>query len=52
MNRFKNAMYNFFQGRYGIDDLYKFLFVLFIVIMIYRTFSKNFEKRQNEMSVL
>ncbi len=70
MNRFKNAMYNFFQGRYGIDDFYKFLFVLFIVIwilnsfikssflylfgvfvcffMIYRTFSKNYEKRQNE----
>lgn len=70
MNRFKNAMYNFFQGRYGIDDFYKFLFILFIVVwilnsfikspflylfglfactfMIYRTFSRNFEKRQNE----
>lgn len=70
MNSFKNAMYNFFQGRYGIDDLYKFLFILFIVVwilnsfinssflylfglfvcifMIYRTFSRNFEKRQNE----
>lgn len=70
MNRFKNAMYNFFQGRYGIDELYKFFFIAFIVIwllnsfvksqilyylgliicifMIYRMFSRNFEKRQKE----
>jgi len=41
MNKIKDAMYNFFQGRYGIDELYKFLFVVFIVIWILNSFIKN-----------
>jgi len=70
MNKLKYIIYNLFQRRYGIDELYKFLFVAFILIwilnsfvkspflyylgmiicifMIFRMFSKNFEKREKE----
>lgn len=70
MNDFKYKLANFFQGRNGIDELYKFLFILFIifwflniifrnpfiyllwililVVMLYRMFSKNIYKRQQE----
>ena len=32
MNKLMYKMANFFQGRYGIDELYKFLFILFWII--------------------
>ncbi len=70
MDKFKQSMYNFFQGRYGIDELYKFFFIFFMVVwilnsfikspilyylgvftcifMIYRVFSKKYDKRQKE----
>ncbi len=70
MNNLKNKLINFLQGRHGIDELYKFLFIVFIILwilyiifrnpfiyllwilvcvfMIYRVFSKNIYKRQNE----
>lgn len=34
MNKLMYKMANFFQGRYGIDELYKFLFILFWIIAI------------------
>ena len=34
-------MANFFQGRYGIDELYKFLFILFWIIAILSIFIRN-----------
>ena len=56
---------DFLQGRYGIDELYKFLFIIFWIIairnpiiylleiiicvyMMFRVFSRNIYKRQNE----
>ncbi len=41
MNKFKNAMYNFLQGIYGVDALHKFLFVVFIIIWILNSFIKS-----------
>lgn len=41
MNKFMYKMANFFQGRYGIDELYKFLFILFWIIAILSIFIRN-----------
>ena len=41
MNKFMYKMANFFQGRYGIDELYKFLFILFWIIAILSLFIRN-----------
>lgn len=41
MNKLMYKMANFFQGRYGIDELYKFLFILFWIIAILSIFIKN-----------
>lgn len=41
MGKFKQAMYNFFQGRYGIDNLYRFLLLVFIIIWILNIFVKS-----------
>lgn len=67
---FRDKMNNFFRGRYGYDDLNKFLLVLYIILVIiylftrfylfnffsfiiavmllFRIFSKNIEKRNAE----
>ena len=41
MNKFMYKMANFFQGRYRIDELYKFLFILFWIIAILSLFIRN-----------
>ena len=41
MNKLMYKMANFFQGRYGIDELYKFLFILFWIIAILSIFIRN-----------
>ncbi len=41
MNKFIGKMFNFLQGRYGIDELYKFLFILFWIIAILGIFLRN-----------
>lgn len=41
MNKLMYKMANFFQGRYGIDELYKFLFILFLD---YRYFKYIYKK--------
>ena len=41
MNKIMYKMANFFQGRYGIDELYKFLFILFWIIAILSIFIRN-----------
>ena len=70
MRKFLFKIVNFLQGRYGIDELYKFLFIVFWIIailsiiirnpiiylieiiicayMMFRAFSRNIYKRQNE----
>ena len=70
MRKFMYKIADFLQGRYGIDELYKFLFIVFWVIaiisivirnpiiylleiliciyMMFRVFSRNIYKRQNE----
>jgi len=39
--KMKNAMYRFMYGRYGVDQLYKFSFGVFIVLIFARLFIKN-----------
>lgn len=41
MNKLMYKMANFFQGSYGIDELYKFLFILFWIIAILSIFIRN-----------
>lgn len=41
MNKLMYKMANFFQSRYGIDELYKFLFILFWIIAILSIFIRN-----------
>lgn len=41
MNKLMYKMAIFFQGRYGIDELYKFLFILFWIIAILSIFIRN-----------
>ena len=41
MNKFMYKVANFFQGRYGIDELYKFLFVVFWIVAILSLFIRN-----------
>ena len=41
MNNFKYKLMNFMQGRYGVDDLYKFLIISFIVIWLLNTILKS-----------
>ena len=41
MTKLMYKMANFFQGRYGIDELYKFLFILFWIIAILSIFIRN-----------
>lgn len=41
MNKFMYKMANFFQGRYGIDELYKFLFILFWIVALLSIFIRN-----------
>ena len=41
MNKFIGKMFNFLQGIYGIDELYKFLFILFWIIAILGIFLRN-----------
>ena len=70
MRKFMYKIADFLQGRYGIDELYKFLFIVFWIIailsiitrnpiiylleilicayMMFRAFSRNIYKRQNE----
>jgi len=69
----KDKFYKFMYARYGVDDLYKFLFKLYIfvflmnifikssiltylnimviIIMLYRTFSKNIYQRSKENKI-
>lgn len=37
----KSKILKFMYGRYGVDDLYKFLFVLYILLIIFNLFLKN-----------
>ena len=41
MNNFKYKLANFFQGRNGIDELYKFLFILFIIFWLFNMIFRN-----------
>ena len=34
MGKFKDKLYRFMYGRYGIDDLYKFCFLLAIILIV------------------
>lgn len=38
---FFNKIYKFMYGRYGIDELYKFNFTLYLLILILNIFLKN-----------
>ena len=38
MNNFYNKIYKFMYGRYGIDELYKFSFKLYIILFILNIF--------------
>ena len=37
----REKIYRFMQGRYGVDQLYRFIFFLAIVLMIINNFLKN-----------
>lgn len=39
--KFLNKLQSFMTGRYGIDDLYKFLFSLYLILFIANLFIKN-----------
>jgi hypothetical protein len=41
MGKFKDSMYNYIQRIYGIDELYKFIFKIFIVIGILNLFVRS-----------
>ena len=41
MKDFKYKLANFFQGRYGVDELYKFLLIIFIIIWILNMIFRN-----------
>ena len=38
MNKFINKIYKYMNGRYGVDDLYRFLLILCLVIIIINMF--------------
>ena len=38
LGRFKQAMYRFFAGRYGVDSLYRFCFFLWLVLTVVNIF--------------
>ena len=42
MNKYLYKLYCFMQGRNGIDDLYKFCFIIFIIIYIIDLFINSF----------
>ena len=37
----REKIYRFMQGRYGVDQLYRFIFFLALVLMIINTFLRN-----------
>lgn len=39
--KFKNKLIKFMQGRYGIDELYKFLFIVYILTFTINIFIKS-----------
>ena len=41
MNGFKDKLINFFRQRYGIDELYKFLLTMFIIIWVLNIFIRS-----------
>lgn len=41
MNSFKDKLVNFFRERYGIDELYKFLLTMFIIIWFLNIFIRS-----------
>lgn len=41
MNKWQNRINKFMYGRYGIDDLYKFNFVLYIILLFLNIFLKS-----------
>lgn len=41
MNNFINKINKFMSGRYGIDDLYYFLFTIFLILFILNMFIKS-----------
>ena len=41
MNNFKYKLANFFQGRNDVDELYKFLFILFIIFWFLNMIFRN-----------
>ena len=42
MNKYIYKIYNFMRGRNGIDDLYKIMFILFIIIFLINSFINNY----------
>ena len=40
MNKFSYKLYNFMKDRYGIDELYKFLFLTYIILILVNLFLK------------
>jgi len=51
MNNFTNKIYKFMRGRYGVDDLYKFLLVLCMIILIINIFLDNIYLRLVEVII-
>lgn len=41
MNKYQDKIYKFMYGRYGIDDLYKFSFILYIVLVFINIFIES-----------
>ncbi len=41
MNKFKQKLFQFMYGRYGVDQLYYGLFVLLIVLVVINTFAQS-----------
>ena len=39
--KLKNKLYQYMQGRYGVDELYRFLFIVYIISFIINIFLKN-----------
>ena len=39
--KLRNKLINFMYGRYGVDELYKFLFILYIITFIINLFANN-----------
>lgn len=51
MNNFMNKIYTFFKGRYGVDELYRFLLIICIIILFVNLFFNNIYLKIMEMII-